>query len=351
MMSIKITNRLKNNILPILFLFLVSCEGEKDCEYIPGTANDVIPIGCDLESDLNLTTGFNTDGTLIIPGDGVVDPSWRVLNNPPLFFCEGNPLAATINGNAYAINFASFGPNDWVNQSGATTLAPVDLGTTNGFGCNNATNSEGNIVPYVFERSFCVLNDTYVNFNFSYKGDDRIYLELIKNNTNTVISSSTIYNYPAAPMIWTANNLALSSGSYSVRAYLANVNSVVLGFSVLGNLTTSNGDQTISNNNDGCCENNTISILNTIDTNCNATFDTGDLLGKNWVINVKDSSNQTIRSGQTDANGNIFFGGIPNGTYTVQIVTQAGFNTATTSFTVNLSNNNVEIVQFFNCPI
>lgn len=334
-----------------ILLCFVGCESDKSCEYTPGV--NLIPVGCDLESDLNLATGFSPNGTFIAPGLGVIDPFWKVLNNPPLLFCDVsvNPLVATINGNAYAVNFADFGPDAWVNQTGATTLAPMDLGTINSFGCNNAQNSEGKFVPYVFERNFCVLKNTHVNFNFSYKGDDQIYFELINNSNNAVISSSTLYIYNALPMIWSGNNVALDAGSYSIRGYLANTSSVVLGYSMLGNLVTTNGDKAISNNNDNCCQNNTISILNVIDNNCNAIFDGLDGLAKNWTFNVRNSSNEIIRTGTTDANGNIFFSGIPDGNYTVEIVPQAGFTTATTSFSVSLINNMVQIKTFFNCPI
>jgi hypothetical protein len=335
----------------VILICFTCCEGDKSCDYNAGV--DLIPVGCDLQSDLNLTTGINNDATLLVPGLGVIDPSWKVLNNPPLLSCDpiGNPLVETINGNAYAVNFADFGINDWVNQAGATTLAPMDLGTIYSFGCNNATNSEGKFVPYVFERNFCVLKNTIVDFDFSYKGDDQIYFELINNNNNEVISTSALYVYNAIPMIWSGNNIALNIGSYSIRGYLANTSSVVLGYSMLGNLVTSNGDKSISNNNDNCCQNNTISILNVIDNNCDSMFDNIDGLGKNWTITVKNSSNEIIRTGTTDANGNIFFSGIQNGVYTVQITPQTSFTTTVSSFSVNLANNSVQIVEFYNCPI
>lgn len=346
-------NVTKITFFAFILLCISCCEGDKSCDYTAGVdLTPVIPPGCDLQSDLSLTTGINDDGTSIAPGLGVTDPFWKVLNNPPLLFCDPsvNPLVATINGNAYAVNFADFGPDAWVNQTGATTLAPMDLGTTNAFGCNNATNSEGKFVPYVFERNFCVLKNTTVDFNFSYKGDDQIYFELINNSNNAVISSSTLYIYNAVPMIWSGNAIPLSEGSYSIRAYLANTSSVVLGYSMLGNLVTSNGDKSISNNNDSCCQNNTISVLNVIDNNCDTLFDSLDGLGNNWTFTVKNSSNAVIRTGTTDSNGNIFFSGIPNGSYTVQIVPQTGFTTTTGSFAVNLANNTVQIVNFFNCP-
>lgn len=335
-----------------LFICSFSCgEEDKGCGYTAVATTPIIPVGCVLKSDLNMSTGVGADGVLISPGLGVTDTYWKVLNNPPLLFCDGNPVVTSINGSAYAVNYGNFGVGVWVNQEGATTLAPMDLGTNGSFGCNNATNSEGKIIPYVFERSFCVLKDTHVDFSFNFKGDDQIYMELINNSTNTTVSTSSLFIYNALPLNWSETGLELNAGSYSIRAYLANINSVVLGFSMVGNLVTTDGDLAISNNTNGCCENNTISILNIIDLNCNAIFDSTDQLGKDWIVKVRDSSNTVIRTATTDANGNIFFSGISNGTYTVQITTQNGFTTATNSYTVTVVDNTVKIVEFFNCSI
>jgi hypothetical protein len=341
-------------IFALMFLFSTSC-GEEDCEYtaVPDVPiAPVIPIGCDLANSIVFSTGIDVDGNLIAPGDGVTDPYWRVLNEPPLYFCEGNPLVATINGSAYVVNFADFPIDGWVNQPTASTLAPVDLGTTNGFGCDNAVNGLGIQVPYVFERSFCVLKDTHVNLDFTFKGDDQIYFQLIDNFTNTVLSTSINYIYPNLPFAWTETALALPAGSYSIRGYLINTSSVVLGFSLSGSMATTDGDLAISNNTKGCCENNTISVLNILDSNCNGVFDTVDTFGVTWTFNVRDTSNAVIRTGVTNDNGNVFFSGLADGTYTVQAIPQNGYTTNVPvggSISVTVSGNNVQIVEFYNC--
>lgn len=341
-------HRISKFSMAICLVVIFSCSKDDGCGYT--AADDIIPVGCTQQTSIDMSTGVDADGNRVEPALDVVDLQWRVLNNPPLLFCDNNPFAGSINGNAYLINFSNLLQYEWVNQPGTTTLAPMNLGPNAAFGCNNATNDDGGVVPYVFERSFCVLKNTAVDFDFTFKGDDQLKLELINNITNQVIQQSSLYIYPQNAMSFTATNLSLSAGSYSIRAYLANTSSVVLGFSVKGNIHTTAGDEAISNNNLGCCENNTISILNLIDVNCNQKFDTGDHLAKNWTVRIKNSSNQVIRTATTDANGNIFFSGLSNGTYTVELVPQTGFTSSTTTANVTLTDNAVKIVEFYNCP-
>ena len=331
--------------LSLLFLAAASCKDD-DCEmFETQPANPE----CLLKSTINISSGVDEMGQVIAPGLGVADPYWKLLNNPPLQDCT-NPQTASINGSAYVVNYLNFGNTSWVNQPNSSTLCPINLGTTYGFGCNNALNGDGARVPYVFERPFCVLQKTKVDINYTFKGDDQLHLELINNNTNTVISTSSTYTYPAAASTWNATGINLSAGSYSIRAYLVNINSTVLGFSAVGNITTTDGDLAISNNSKGCCDNNTISVLNIEEVEgCNNTFDAGDVLGSNWVFQLKNASGTIISTRNSDINGNVFFTGLPTGTYTVEIATKAGFTTATTTATVTVSGNGVTNVNFYNC--
>lgn len=327
----------------VLFTIPYACKKEV-CEYTNLTN------GCVLSDSINLSTGIDTSGNVITPGDGVTDPYWKLINNPPLL--GSCTLSSTINGSAYVVNSFNFGPSQWVNQVGSSTLAPVDLGITRDFGCNNALNQNDDTIPYVFERSFCVLKNTEVNFHFTFKGDDKIYFELIDNSTGTVLNTSPTYNYVSPVGVWSATSLPLTAGSYSIRGYLVNIQSVVLGFSMLGNLTTTNGDLAVSNNVGGCCENNTISILNILDSNCDGAFNGSDQLGNGWTFQLKDGSNNIIKTAVTDINGNIFFSGLSDGTYTVEVVPIAPWVPnipAGGSTTISVSNNAAKIVEFYHC--
>lgn len=330
----------------VLTVFAVSCKDE-GCEY-----DALAPVGCELSDTLNLSTGIDAFGSVITPGSGVVDPFWKLLNNPPLVNCT-DPLSNSINSSAYVVNYSNIGSNGWTNQPGASALAPVDLGTTETFGCNNARNSANGTVPYVFERSFCVFKKTSVNFNFTFKGDDRVRFELIDNITGNVLSSSSLYTYvnliitPVAT--WSATAVPLPVGSYSIRSYLINTDSTTLGFSLVGNLTTTDGIPALTNNAAGCCENNTISVLNVLEEICDATFSNQDQLGNGWTFNLRDASSAIIRTAVTDINGNIFFSGLPDGTYTVEIVPQGGWIPNVPSIGMSVTGNGVTIVEFYNC--
>jgi hypothetical protein len=301
-----------------------------------------------MENSLNLSSGIDKNGNQITAALGAIDPFWHVINNPPLT-SHTSPLVVT--GSAFVMNFMSSSSTGWANQPGVGTLAPIDLGTSGSFGDNNATNSNGDKVPYIFERSFCVLANTKIDFNFSAKADDAAVFTLVNNNTNTVISTSPMATLGPA-ITWSATGLSLSAGSYSIRCNLVNTGAVILGFSFKGNMMTTNGDLSISNNVDGCCENNTISILNIEEANCNGTFDGSDALGKNWTFNLKNSSGTIIKTGTTDINGNIFFTGLANGTYSIEIVPKPGWisnNPIGGSKTVTLINNSISINNFYNC--
>jgi hypothetical protein len=344
-------NEIQKNALFIIIVCIISCSDEKDCDY--NVSGPEIPVGCDMQSELNLSTGLDTNGNIIAAGKGIVDPFWRVINNPPLLSCS-DPLVSTINGDAYVINYSSIGSDGWVNQTGSTTLAPMDLGITDTFNCNNGSNNDGDTVPYVLERPFCVEEDTCIDFNFTFKGDDQVYLELIDNSDNSPLNISSTYVWSVTSVqTWNASNLCLLPGSYSLRAYLVNTNSTVLGFSMVGNLATTNGDASISNNVEGCCQNNVISILNILEENCDNVFDNGiDQLGDGWTYNLKDVTNSIIRTELTDANGNIFFSGLADGTYTIEIVNQTGWvqnNPSSGTITVSVSNNEATILEFFSC--
>lgn len=330
-------------IFTIIFL---RCRKES-CDYSP-TIDPPANAGCTMTNTLNLSTGVDVNGNVIPAALGAIDPFWHVINNPPLT-SHSSPL--TVNGNAYVMNFNNLPNTSWANQSGAGTIAPVDLGPNGSFGDNNATNNKGEAVPYIFERSFCVLSDTKIDFNFTAKADDAAVFTLVNNNTNTVLSTSSMATLGPA-ITWSATNLSLPAGSYSIRCNLINTGAVILGFSLKGNMNTSIGDLAISNNVDGCCENNTISILNIEESNCNGTFDGADIVGQNWTFNIKNSSGTIIKTGTTDINGNIFFTGLANGTYTIEIVPKSGWisnNPSGGSATVTLSNNNVIIKNFYNC--
>lgn len=328
-------------LLATISIFITFCNKSENCEY----KND-----CTFVDSLNLSTGIDLNGNVLTPGLGVVDPNWRLLNRPPIL---GVCPITTINGNAYVINYPLPTSTGWVNQPGTAVLAPADLGGSADFGCNNAFNSADQRVPYIFERPFCVIENTDVDFNFTFRGDDQLLFELFNNSTNNVVSTSSTYIYPGSTQSWSATTLSLTKGSYSIRSYLTNTSSVVLGFTLSGSITTHDGKAELSNNTSGCCENNVITILNILDNDCDSSFTTGDQIGNGWTFNLKDSNGNIIQTGITDINGNLFFSGLPDGDYTIEIVVQTGWTTlpASGKISVALSSNAAYTFEFFNCPL
>jgi hypothetical protein len=325
--------------------------------YVDNLCFETCPAGndCNLSADcsasdqVDFTTGIDASGNPVTPGLGVVDQSWQLINNPPLVGCT-NAVQATINGSAYLMNHNSSGANGWANQAGATTLAPVDIGTTSGFGCNNVSVGGGAVVPYIFERLFCVCQDEEVRMDLTFKGDDTIHFELIDLISNTVLATSPGYRYPNPAQNFTYSGF-LPAGSYALRGYLMNTNSTTLGFSVVGSLKNASGKNTILSEG-GCCVSDPLVITKILDKNCDGRIDQDDEVGVGWQFNVTDVTGSLVSSGQTNSNGNLIINDLPIGTYTITEVNQSGWtpgNPNTGSMTVNVTDS-LNQVYFFNCP-
>ncbi|GAB5555694.1 MAG: hypothetical protein Sapg2KO_52850 [Saprospiraceae bacterium] len=317
-----------------------TCPGGNDCNL--GT-------DCTASNQVNFTTGVDASGNPVAPGLGVVDQSWQLINNPPLVGC-GNPIQNTINGSAYLMNHNGSGANSWANQAGATTLAPVDIGTASGFGCNNIAIGGGAVVPYIFDRLFCVCQDEEVKMDLTFKGDDTLHLELIDLISNTVIATSPGYRYPNPAQNFTYSGF-LPAGSYALRAYLMNTNSTTLGFSVVGSMTNASGKNTILSEG-ACCVSDPLVITKILDYNCNGRIDDGDEVGAGWRFDVTDATGGLVASGQTNTNGNLIINDLAAGTYTVTEINQSGWtpgNPSSGSMTVNVTDS-LNQVYFFNCP-
>ncbi|MEO0341755.1 MAG: hypothetical protein AAF242_21445, partial [Bacteroidota bacterium] len=223
-----------------IFLILASIN-------IYGQSSFIEEIFCDdgpLQMNLNLGTGLDTGGNLLLPGLGVVDPYWRLVNRPATSDCTTQELAS-INGSAYVVND---GTNPWINQSGVSAISPVDAGLTAELNCMNASDATGLPDPFIFERSFCVKNNVPVLFNLSFAGDDAMYLELIDKNFGSVIATSGSYNNNiTAPSPVIFNSLqTLTNGTYAIRVYYFNQGGLG-GFTVRGTVAVTNDIPALQN--------------------------------------------------------------------------------------------------------
>jgi len=348
-------------ILAVIFLFNTACNDE-ECEFdereialTPGV------ISCAPVSVLNLSTGVDVEGNVIEAAYGAQDPFWRILNNPPNITSGVNlpcsdPILDSFSGLGYVVSLDDGGVDSWVDLEGASAIAPFDLGPDGDtYNCDvpfslPITNLIK--VPYVFERSFCMSSDASVDFSLTYTGTQEVSLKLIDNVTNSVLDTSPAFGSMGVFQTWSVSGLSLTAGSYSVRAELIkNSRTGRLGFSVLGDITIANGDLALTNNLEGCCDNNVISVLAISESDCDRSFNSREDTVASWKINLFNSLGEDISSGATDINGNFFFSGLADGTYTIEVRAGAAYAEPLITETVTVLNNEVKIVEFYNCQL
>lgn len=216
---------------------------------LPNANGQDLNIQCStvLSNQINLGTGIDENGALIAPGLNVVDPFWVLTNLPELRFCVADEQA-TISSQAYVVNFNNFAATTWANQTDVSAISPINGGLDAVLNCSNIDSFNQAADPFVFERYFCLDESAEVELALTFKGDDRLQLELVNLQTNTVEASSVVYNYrnpaPAAASFSTA--LGLQAGSYALRAKYENFG-VAAAFSVKGNIRVI-GDRALLSN-------------------------------------------------------------------------------------------------------
>src|ERR1051326_1074342 len=322
---------------------------------------------CKSSNTLNISTGLYASGTLmanpgLMPGGHLsspqtgnqIDPFWHLINVAP-------PSANNVGGisipNAYTVHSGSFlsvnasGPASWVNIPGADALSVIP---NSSFGVNNGVPNQ----PWRFVRKFYVCQadpgktTTHVHFSIAHVGDDGDRVEIFDSN------GALLWANPS-PTTWYVKwdsfspsdiDLNMHPGCCYMTVELKNIDYVMMGFSVRANLSVTNSS--LSNPSEFCCATSTISVQKILDANCNGKFDNGELPGVGWTFNLLSGSS-VIQTGNTDANGELSFYNVPNGTYTIQEVPQGGYGPGIPSGgqqTVVVSTaNSVQTFQFLNC--
>lgn len=197
--------------LTLLLVSALSCNKD-ECEYIAGPNP-----GCQSLNRLSLTTGVDENGNPIQPNQGLADPCWRLLNNPPLINCA-DPLQATINENLLGGQFQ----HPRYGQLGKPVRGRCNLPgwrRRRRLWVHHRAQPAFRPAALCLEWPFCLEKDDVIGINFLFKGDDRLYFELVDNLTNTVLVTSPGYTYPAAAQIWNLS-LSLTAGNYSIRGHL-----------------------------------------------------------------------------------------------------------------------------------
>ncbi|CAM3661270.1 hypothetical protein FLGE108171_09105 [Flavobacterium gelidilacus] len=335
-------------LIVVLFSITTSCSSN-DCEYV------TIIDPCGTTNILNLSTGIDESGNVIAPGTGVIDPYWRLINRP-LFkqstvSATDQQLVNTINGNAFLVdNNDSSNTTNWINQENSSPICALNAGTTQSF---NAVTVRDNIdyTPYVFERSFCVKQPTNLIINFTARGNLQVYFKLINNSTN--ITYSTSQSATANLMSWN-ETVNVLPGNYSIRAYLIYKGSTLPAFSLVGNIKTTDNSFVLSNNKNNCCANNVINLMLIEDNSCDGFFDSNidNVLSNNFTtVSLFDTSGNLILTQQIEGFEDVFFAGLPDGTYTINLSTlPSAASISPNNFQVTVSNNEVKNFNIFVCP-
>ena len=322
---------MKKTTLAALLLILARGLLAQDCATCPGS------------NKLSLTTGLDAAGNLTpmptTTTGGTPDKYWQLINVAPP---STNGSGGILIPNAYTIRFGSAAHSStWVNITGADALNVIP---NHNFGTNNSVASQ----PWRFLRKFYLCKSSTVHFAVDHVGDDQDVLKIFDSNgvlrfTDTGVNWGTVKHFDI--------DLEMPAGCSYMTVELANTGSGLMGFSVKADLSVTNNS--LSNPIERCCSSSIISGQKILDTNCNGKYDAGELPGVGWTINLLSGSS-VVQTSITDANGEFTFYNVPNGTYTLQEASQAGYvpgHPATGQHTVVVSaNNSVQTFQFFNCP-
>jgi hypothetical protein len=299
---------------------------------------------CNFTTSINISTGIDPNvGTTL--STGTIDPSWKLVNIPLLAGGATPPAAVSI-PNAYVVVHNNL-PN-WNNIPGSGILSPNNSA---GFTDNNLNTSQ----PWKFRRSICVCQDTEVLISGDFRADDQGTLSLYNVNSNTPVFTQGQATAPNTNNFYSNTSFSqamiLPAGNYYLEFEMINTDGTAMGFAVNGTISTYNGEITLSNGNQECCNTSFITGRKIIDNNCNGTLDTGDTAGSGWGFNLMQN-NTVIATTTSDAFGDFAFNGVALGNYIVQEITQAGWivsNPSSGQYTVNITSNSINHVSFFNC--
>ncbi len=292
---------------------------------------------CQGTNMINFSTGVNANGSELSPGS--IDPFWKLINKPPL--SSGNYHASMQIPKIYVIKPYQ---NNWNNVSNAAIVSPAN---TPRFPSNNAFRSQ----PWRSIRSFCLCEGATVSFKGSFAADDEGVLVLKRADGQEVFRIPTT-NAFLSPTNFSETHV-LSAGAYYLEFEMLNTGGVATGFSIHGKMFAK-GNYLI-NGHSKCCPSSVVSVLKIIENKntCNGKLDKGEKPGVNWKFSLLNSNGQVVQSGVTDQSGEVVFGGLRAGSYTLVETQQSGFAAKSPSsgrMNIKLADNRIVNYTFFNCP-
>ncbi len=162
--------------------------------------------------------------------------NWRIINSPPAY-----PISGTLD----PIPFVPIIFTDW---DGKKKLSIKSNAQTVNRNLSNGSGNFKDIVPYIFERQFCISeSNTTLNFNLSFTADDYVILSLINLTYNTPISTFNSFYDLSNPSAtnYTVTIPSLSQGTYAIRASVINYGGPGINFWLNGNITSSSMNRLI----------------------------------------------------------------------------------------------------------
>lgn len=321
---------MKKITLAVLLLVLVRGLFAQNCATCPGS------------NALSITTGLDTSGVLLpMPStatSGVPDPYWQLINVAPP---SANGGGGILIPNAHTIQYGATAHSSiWVNIAGAGALNVIP---NHFFAINNSVPSQ----PWRFLRKFNLCKDASVHFSVDHIGDDQDTLKIF-DSTGALLFTEVGVNWGTVKHFEV--DLDMHAGCAYMTVDLINTGAGLMGFAVKADLSVTNN--ALSNPNKKCCNSSVLTGQKIIDVNCDGKVDAGDLPGIGWTFKLLSGSS-LVQTTTTDANGEFTFHNVPNGTYTLQEVPQAGYapgSPASGQYTVVVSAiNTVQTFQFLNC--
>lgn len=299
---------------------------------------------CEPSVSINFSTGWDASTNGLI-SDGQIDPLWRLMNLPPLSNLNG----ATILANppiAYAVTNLT---NSWNNTTGSKALS---FNNTANFDFDNADIDQ----PWRFRRYFCICSEdqTEINLAGQIRADDGGKLTLYNSDGTTAGFSVSLDPPPNSANFNSGQNynqnVVVQPGKYYFEFELINTNSVAAGFAIQGTLSNLNDQAVIADGFGECCSASVITGQKILDNNCNAMLDEDDELGEGFTFQLLSADGTLLETVTSDQFGEFTFNDVPNGSYIVQEVPQFGWNPIQSLIDVSIGTNDVQTVEFFNCP-
>ncbi len=280
-------------------------------------------------STISLNTGWDPATAALYPL-GSQDVYWELISSP-----DPN---VTVPEPAYAIP-----PNAaWTTMPNSEWISPYSYA---GWASNNP------IIPYVFQRCFCVCDPQaviHLHFQMLVDNDDSVFFD--GHFIATTGMTNSVHNFQIPMTVDTT--FVVVAGSHCLDFNVHNLSGVAMGLDVIGTVTSLTGTTFIS---DTCCQPyGSICGRKIWDKNCNGKDDNppGNPNVEPGLSGWTFSLNPGAHLATTDTNGYFCFDAIAPGTYTVTELGHPGWHQsfpAATLDTVQVILGQVTQIEFGNC--